>query len=168
MPADVAAELALFLAEGDEPIATGEDGKPRFSHLLSSRRMRELFCSTGRHLSDVKKRRPYTPAFLAPGDMREMSLQNGDRIRISSDFGSVEAFAEMDERLRPGVVSIAHGFGGLPGDDPDTGTCVNLLIDSRENVEPINAMPRMSGIPVNIAKLNAFAGSDTAREAVPA
>ena len=168
MPADVAAELALFLAEGDEPIATGEDGKPRFSHLLSSRRMRELFCSTGRHLSDVKKRRPYNPAFLAPGDMREMSLQNGDRIRISSDFGSVEAFAEMDERLRPGVVSIAHGFGGLPGDDPDTGTCVNLLIDSRENVEPINAMPRMSGIPVNIAKLNAFAGSDTAREEVPA
>ena len=162
MPADVAAELAEFIASGAAHLSLGEDGKPRFSHLLSSRRMREVFCSSGRHLTEVRKRRPYNPAFLSPGDMRELNLQNGDRISISSEFGSVEAFAEADEGLRPGVVSLAHGFGGLPGNDVENGTCVNLLIDTREHVEPINAMPRMSGIPVNIAKLNAFAGSATA------
>ncbi len=159
MPADVAAELAEFLASGADHLAPGADGDPRFSHLLSSRRMREVFCSSGRHLSEVRKRRPYNPAYLSAGDMRELNLQNGDCIRISSEFGSIDAFAEKDEALRPGVVSMAHGFGGLPGDDPDRGSCVNLLIDTRRHVEPINAMPRMSGIPVNIAKLNAFAAS---------
>jgi anaerobic selenocysteine-containing dehydrogenase len=91
--------------------------------------------------------------------MRDLNLQNGDRVRISSEFGSIDAFAETDDGLRRGVVSLAHGFGGLPEDDPDNGACVNLLIDTRKHVEPINAMPRMSGIPVNIAKLNAFARS---------
>jgi anaerobic selenocysteine-containing dehydrogenase len=156
MPDDVAAEVAEFLASTPEHLTPGADGKPRFSHLLSSRRMRELFCSSGRHLTETRKRRPYNPAFLSPSDMGEMNLQNRDRIRISSEFGTIEAFAETDEALRPGVVSLAHGFGGLPGDDPDNGACVNLLIDTRSQVEPINAMPRMSGIPVNIAKLNAF------------
>ena len=160
MPADVAAELADFLASGADHMAAGADGSPHFSHLLSSRRLREVFCSSGRHLSAVRKRRPYNPAFLSAEDMHAMNLQNGDRVRISSEFGSIDAFAETDVGLRRGVVSLAHGFGGLPQDDPDNGACVNLLIDTRNHVEPINAMPRMSGIPVNIAKLNAFAGSE--------
>lgn len=156
MPADVAQELTEFLKIGADHLAVQEDGRPRFSHLLSSRRMREVFCSSGRHLSEVQKRRPYNPAFLAPGDMRELNLQDGDRIRLTSEFGSVEAIAEMDAALWPGVVSLAHGFGGLPDDEPDDAACVNLLIDTREHVEAINAMPRMSAIPVNITRLNSF------------
>ena len=159
MPSDVAAELADFLATDANHLAESPKGSPRFSHLLSSRRLREVFCSSGRHLSEVRKRRPYNPAFLSPGDMRAMNLEKGDRVRISSEFGSIDAFVEADEGLRHGVVSLAHGFGGLPVDDPDNGACVNLLIDTRNHVEAINAMPRMSGIPVNIAKLNAFAAS---------
>lgn len=161
MPADVRAELEQFLADDAQNGGRADDDS-RFPYVLSSRRMREVFCSTGRHLSEVRKRRPYNPAFLSPVDMRALNLQDGDRINISSEFASVEAFAETDEALRPGVVSLAHGFGGLPGEDVENGTCVNLLIDTREHVEPINAMPRMSGIPVNIAKLNAYAGSTRA------
>jgi anaerobic selenocysteine-containing dehydrogenase len=153
MPADVAAEIAEYLrTEPDRSRANA--GRPAYSHLLSSRRMRELFCSTGRQFPEVRKRRPHNPAFLAPRDMAEMNLKDGDRIWITSDFGAVEAVAEADAAVRPGVVSLAHGFGGLPDEDSDGAACVNLLIDSRNNVEPINAMPRMSGIPVNIAAAN--------------
>ena len=159
MPADVAEELADFLATGNDHLAPDESGKPKFSHLLSSRRMREVFCSSGRHLSAVKKRRPYNPAFMAPADMHELNLQDGDHIRITSEFGSITAIAETDEAMRAGVLSLAHGFDSQGDDNPETGSCVNLLIDSREHVEPINAMPRMSAIPVNIVRLNAFAES---------
>jgi hypothetical protein len=154
MPADVAAEIAEFLRTEPDRSRVKQPGRPSYTHLLSSRRMRELFCSTGRHFSEVKKRRPYNPAFLAPEDMAEMQLKDGDRIWVSSEFASVEAIAQTDESLRPGVVSMAHGFGGLPEDDFDGQACVNALIDSRNHVEPINAMPRMSGIPVNISLAN--------------
>jgi len=154
MPADVAAEIAEFLRSEPDRSRVCKPGRPSYSHLLSSRRMRELFCSTGRHFSEVKKRRPYNPAFLSPEDMAEMKLKDGDRIWVSSEFASVEAIAQTDESLRPGVVSMAHGFGGLPEDEFDGAACVNALIDSRNHVEPINAMPRMSGIPVNISIAN--------------
>jgi anaerobic selenocysteine-containing dehydrogenase len=154
MPADVAQELAEFLQTRAELMRPQETEHRRYSHLVSSRRMRELFCSTGRHLSTVKKRRPYNPAFLASKDMQALNLKDGDWIRISSEFGSVVAIAETDDALRPGVLSLAHGFGGLPDDKPDGAACVNLLIDTREQVEPINAMPRMSAIPVNITPMD--------------
>jgi anaerobic selenocysteine-containing dehydrogenase len=154
MPADVAQEIAEFLRTEPDRSRAKKPGRPSYSHLLSSRRMRELFCSTGRHFSEVRKRRPYNPAFIAPEDMEEMKLKDGDRIWVSSEFASVEAIAQTDATLRPGVVSMAHGFGGLPEDEFDGAACVNALIDSRRHVEPINAMPRMSGIPVNITAAN--------------
>ena len=65
MPADVAAEIAEFFDSEVLPSSARDEGsRPFFSHLLSSRRMRELFCSTGRHFPDVKKRRPYNPVQL--------------------------------------------------------------------------------------------------------
>jgi hypothetical protein len=47
----------------------------------------------------------------------------------------------------------------LPDDEFDGQACVNMLIDTRHNVEAINAMPRMSGIPVNITLANRRAGA---------
>lgn len=49
-----------------------------------------------------------------------------------------------------------HGWGGLPSERLDyltKGSSVNMLISSRHHVEEINAMPRMSGIPVNVTLL---------------
>ncbi len=146
MPPDVAEEIAQFLRDGAGAEAARD---PAYPFILSSRRMRELFCSTGREFSDVQKRLPYNPAYLAAEEMLKLGLQNGDRIRVTSDFGSILAYAETDPALRPGVVSLSHGWGGLPEDETD-GACVNALIDSRNNIETINAMPRMSAIPVSI------------------
>src|SRR5262249_35811852 len=117
MPPDVAEELKAFLRSDPDHMRSARGEQAAFSHVLSSRRMRELFCSTGRHLPAVKKRRPYNPAFLAPEDMAKMNLKDGDRIWISSDYASIEAIAEADNTVRPGVVSLAHGFGGLPDDE---------------------------------------------------
>ncbi|MNF07928.1 hypothetical protein D3C80_2082150 [compost metagenome] len=48
---------------------------------------------------------------------------------------------------------MAHAWGGLPGENVDLsthGASTNMLISTDRDVEPINAMPRMSAIPVNI------------------
>src|SRR3546814_17042840 len=84
--------------------------------------------------------------------MAERGLVNGDWIEIASDNGTIDAMVEADETIRPGVVSMSHGFGGLPedGDYLTKGASANLLISTERDRQAINGMPRLSGIPVNI------------------
>jgi hypothetical protein len=59
----------------------------------------------------------------------------------------------IDPDVRCGVISISHGFGGLPDevDYESQGVNTNLLISTDRDLAAINAMPRMSGIPVSIS-----------------
>ena len=93
---------------------------------------------------------------MNPEDMRAENLREGDRVAVESPWGRLETVARVDENLRRGVISITHGFGGLPGRvDPDRdGVSVNLLTSSVSQRQAINAMPRMSALPVNICKLD--------------
>ena len=65
-------------------------------------------------------------------------------------------------RSRPGVISVAHGYGVLPGEPEDPfgrGASTNRLIGAKGPRESINAMPRMSAIPVNVMPLGLTAPS---------
>src|SRR3546814_4642651 len=52
---------------------------------------------------------------------------------------------------------MSHGFGGLPedGDYRVNGSVTNQLISLDRDCQTINAMPRMSGIPVNFRPIEA-------------
>jgi anaerobic selenocysteine-containing dehydrogenase len=126
-----------------------------FTHLLSTRRMRNFYNSIGLHWEGSRKRNPYNPAYLNPADMTALGLSTGDRVAISSDHASIEAIVEADPMVRPGVISMAVAWGGLPGEDLDParhGSSTNMLISTDRDADPLNAMPRMSAIPVNIAR----------------
>jgi anaerobic selenocysteine-containing dehydrogenase len=157
MPADVEAELTRYLADGSTPGRHHRDGRD-YTHLLATRRMRDLFNSNGRHLRTIRERTPYNPAYLHPDDLAALGLVVGDRIELVSAAGRAIAIVGEDSHVKPGVVSMAHGWGGLSDimDDPGTtGTAVNALIDTDRHVEAINAMPHMSAVPVNIIRLGA-------------
>jgi anaerobic selenocysteine-containing dehydrogenase len=115
--------------------------------------MRDLFNSNGYYLPATRQRNPTNAAGLHPTDMAELSLHDGDEIEIRSDNGVVHAVACADTSLRRGVVTLSHGWGGLPGRNTDPraiGSCVNPLISDNRDVEAVNAMPRMSAVPVSI------------------
>lgn len=155
MPADVADELRRFLAEGGAPGRWRRDGR-NFTHLLSTRRMRDLFNSNGRFVSTVRKRTPFNPAFLHPDEFAPLGLAPGDKVEIESTHGRVAAIVEEDANLRRGVIALAHGWGDPPGSNADveeSGTPVNRLIDTERHFEAVNSMPHMSAIPVNIVLL---------------
>lgn len=155
MPADVAEELRRFLADGGAPGEWTRDGRS-FTHLLSSRRMRDLFNSNGRFVNSVRKRTPYNPAFMHPDELAALGVAPGAKVEIESAHGRVTAIVDADPELRPGVVSLAHGWGDPPGSNADvaeSGTPVNRLIDTDRNYEAVNSMPHMSAIPVNISPL---------------
>lgn len=95
---------------------------------------------------------PYNPTYMNPDEMAGLELEPGDAIEVASAHGAIQAVVQADPRLRRGVVSMSHAWGGLPdGDGP--GANVNLLISCQTDVQRINAMPRMSGVPVTITKL---------------
>ncbi len=154
MPDDVFAEVAQVAS--DLQAAPGKsDTKDTFTHLLSTRRMRNSYNSIGMHLSGVRARNPYNPAYLNPDDMTGLGLIDGDTVLITSDHDSIEAIAESDPTVRSGVISMAVAWGGLPDENKDPakhGASTNMLISTDRDVEEINAMPRMSGIPVHLQK----------------
>ncbi len=152
MPSDVSEEcenLANNVQRVDSPTTISGE---RCSHRLTCRRSKDTFNSIGTNLEDTLERTPYNPAFLNPEEMQEMGLSLGDEVTIASAYGCVNAIVKPDPDLRRGVVSISHGWGGLPDSPEEGGTSVNLLTNCHEKYEPINAMPHMTGLPVTVNK----------------
>jgi anaerobic selenocysteine-containing dehydrogenase len=88
---------------------------------------------------------------MHPEEFAALGLAPGDPVEIASEHGRIQAVAQPDKSLRAGVVSMAHCWGGLP-DEPGPGANTNLLIACDSNVEAVNAMPRMSAVPVSVRK----------------
>src|SRR5262249_59007745 len=101
-----------------------------------------------------RRRHPATAACMNPDDRRALGLNDGDGAEIATDTAAIEVTVEADETVRAGVVSISHGWGGLPdeADDAHPGVNTNLLVRCDRDVEIINAMPAMTAIPVKVRK----------------
>ena len=157
---------ALFLddlaAVAAEPIVPGGGYGPSesYTHRLTSRRLRQVFNSTGVHLDALNGRGPGNPAFMNPADMIGAGLTDGDLVEIESEHGMIVGLARRDVGLAPGVISMAHSWGGLPADDDigvnaESGACTNRLVSSDVDFEPLIGQCRQSAIPVNVRRVEA-------------
>jgi anaerobic selenocysteine-containing dehydrogenase len=147
MPDDVADEIATLIREMASPADS------RFAFRLSNRRARHRMNSMGGTLPDLLRLMPRNLGHMHPVDMAALDIGPGDWIEIASAHGAIRVMADADDTMRRGVVSVSHGFGGLPGDDARLGASPNLLISTDSDLQSINAMPRMTAIPVNIIRL---------------
>jgi len=59
----------------------------------------------------LMKGRDRCTALLHPRDADARGLRDGQRVRVSSRMGAIELPLEVSDDMRPGVVSIPHGFG---------------------------------------------------------
>jgi anaerobic selenocysteine-containing dehydrogenase len=149
-PADIVRELEEVLAQ-DAPRRVSPEP---FPFRLTVRRMRDVQNTMYHHLPAIRRRVPYNPAWLHPEDLQSLGLEDGALATIISEHGQIPAVVRSDPTLRQGVVSITHGWGGLPAERTDyrqVGSNPNLLINFRQR-DPINAMPVMSAIPVRIER----------------
>jgi anaerobic selenocysteine-containing dehydrogenase len=142
-PDDVLAEIAEVLAEPRRDT--------RYPLHLISRRTKESFNTTGANIPLSQE--PYNPCMLHPSDLEALGITPGDLVEIESAYGTVTAVAAADETLRPGVVSLAHCYGDLPGGDDDprrAGASVSRLLSVDHELQPLSLMPRMSAVPVSV------------------
>jgi anaerobic selenocysteine-containing dehydrogenase len=154
----VAAEplLSHLGFEADEP----------FPFRLVSRRMRDVYNSCGQEVEVLLASYRYNPAFMNPQDMEELGISDGDVVTISNEYATIRGIARAEEALRPGVVSMAHGWGGAPGDNEDPavdGACTSRLVDATRWFDPRSGIPVMSALPVRVTKEGA-GGTGGARE----
>jgi len=148
--ADMLEELAT-LREDDFEAA--ED--PARPFRLISRRLPNVYNSSGRDIDALAKGRPFNPAFLHPADLAFLEIEAGDLVEISSDHGQILGIAAAAPELRRGVLSMAHCFGDLPEHDADVrriGSNTGRLIDNERDFDPHTGIPRMSAIPVAIKR----------------
>jgi len=144
-PPDVAAELAA-LAQA-EP-------ETEFPFRLTCRRILHAVNSAYRDSREARRRYPVNYAYMNPDDMAEAGIAEDRLVEISSRFGTLQTLARAEARLRRGVVSMTHMFGPLVASGDvvfDGGANVGQLTSLSEDLQPINFMPRFSGVPVSVA-----------------
>ena len=136
---------------GASPDATAAD----FPFRLISRRMPNVYNSSGRDIARLQKDRPYNPAYMHPADLEALGIDPGETIEIASDRATIVAVAARAPELRPGLVSMAHCFGDAPDQEADPrrhGSSTGRLIDNTRHFDPYTGIPRMSAIPVAVRR----------------
>jgi anaerobic selenocysteine-containing dehydrogenase len=113
----------------------------------------EALNSAYRDSARTQKKYPVNWAYMHPEDLQADGLHEDELIEIESEAGRILGLAKADPRLRRGVLSMTHLYGSLdPSRDPlrQRGSHTGRLTSLGRYLEPINFMPRFSGIPVNI------------------
>jgi anaerobic selenocysteine-containing dehydrogenase len=132
--------------------SNGSSSTDQFDLRLLCRRMHRVMNSSY-HISALDRGRPYNPAFMHPDDLEQRGLNDGDLAEISSARASILAIVTGDPNLRPGVVSMTHGFGDVPELDHEVrqiGSPVNRLLSVDETFERYSGQPLMSNVPVSV------------------
>ena len=101
------------------------------------------------------KGRPRCTLQVHPDDAVEWGLVDGGAVTVTSRVGSVTAPVEVTDAIRPGVVSLPHGWGhGVPGTTmrvaaEHAGVNSNVLSDDRA-LDPLSGTAVLNGIPVQL------------------
>ncbi|MEU9643096.1 molybdopterin oxidoreductase family protein [Streptomyces sp. NPDC048188] len=95
---------------------------------------------------------------LHPEDAARLGVGEGQPVRVKGAGGEVTAPAEITDTVRPGVVSLPHGWGhDRPGvrqahAATDPGVNVNQLLDG-SLLDPLSGNAVLNGVPVTLTPL---------------
>ena len=147
-PEPLVADLVRLVSAADE-LAT------RGMVLVGRRHLR----SNNSWMHNVKvlvKGAPRCTLQVHPDDAASLGLVDGAAATITSRVGSVNAPVEVTESIRPGVVSLPHGWGhDVPGTQmrvaaEHAGVNSNVLSDDKA-LDPLSGTSVLNGIPVEVS-----------------
>ncbi|MEX3941844.1 molybdopterin-dependent oxidoreductase [Paraburkholderia sp. BR10937] len=104
-------------------------------------------------------RQSINPLNICAEDAAARGLHDGDAVRVFNEHGSLETRVLIDNGLRPGAVAMTHGHGnthayGLSVASRKAGAnCNALMPTSAHTIEPLSYMSWLSGVPVQIERI---------------
>ena len=153
-PPDRIAELAEVRIERTSAEQVAGFDPELHTFRLISRRLRHVLNSTGQNIDGLRKKGGTNFAYMHPDDLVALGLRDGDLVDIASPRASIRGVVAPAEDLRPGIVSMAHAWGGTPADDGsvrEIGSPTGRLSDLR-SFDPVTGIPCMSAIPVSVKR----------------
>jgi anaerobic selenocysteine-containing dehydrogenase len=150
----IALAPALVLGDVDR-LRDGLDGRRDHRFVLVGRRHLRSNNSWMHNVRVLVKGKPRCTLQLHPDDADELGLVSGDPARVRSRVGEVVLPVEVTDGIRPGVVSIPHGWGhDRPGTQlgvarEHAGVNSNVLADE-ELFDVISGNAVLNGIPVDV------------------
>lgn len=147
-PEAITSDVPRLVAALDE---AGGDGL-----VLVGRRHLRTNNSWSHNVAGLAKGQQLCTLQVHPDDAREHGLSDGGLARVRSKAGEVTVPVEVTDELRPGVVSLPHGFGHdadgvqLRVARRQPGVNSNVLTDRRD-VDEISGNAVLNGIPVELA-----------------
>ena len=145
-----------LLADGRRLVdALGEPAPSDEQMLLIGRRDLRSNNSWMHNLPVLVRGKARCTAHVHPEDAARLGLVDGAPARVTSRTGTIEVPVELTEDIRPGVVSIPHGWGhGVGGARlgvaaEHAGVNSNVLADE-ELLEPVTGTAVLNGIPVTV------------------
>jgi anaerobic selenocysteine-containing dehydrogenase len=108
------------------------------------------------NLGVLVKGKPQFTLHVHPDDAARLGLIDGGEAAVASRVGRVCAPVEVTDAIRPGVVSLPHGWGhDLEGVEmrvarAHAGANVNELAD-HEAFDPLSGNAVLNGIPVTVS-----------------
>jgi anaerobic selenocysteine-containing dehydrogenase len=146
-----------------EPLVADLD---RLAACIDELASRELVLVGRRHLRSnnswmhnvevLVKGKPRCTLHVHPDDAAALGLRDGGSATVTSRVGAVVAPVEVTDAIRPGVVSLPHGWGhDVPGTRlhvaaERAGVNSNVLTD-HEAMDPLSGTSVLNGIPVAVA-----------------
>jgi len=140
------------LRAGLDEHGTGDADRP---FLLVGRRHLRSNNSWMHNVNVLVKGKPRCTMHVHPDDAAALGLADGDPAVVRSRVGQITVPVEVTDGIRPGVVSIPHGWGhDLEGirlgvAQEHAGVNSNVLSDP-ELFDPISGNAVLNGIPVQV------------------
>ncbi len=129
------------------PISFSQNSPPQALIGISGERENRFTHTQFHHVSGLLKSGEIPVVEIHPEDAESLGVTQGDRVRIKTAKGEIAMQASMSERIRPGSVLIAWGWGEV---HPDYN--LNLLTDD-EHRDHVTSTPSNRSFMCTLEKL---------------
>jgi anaerobic selenocysteine-containing dehydrogenase len=146
---EAAGELDQIASEREAALSNG------FDLTLIGRRQLRSNNSWMHNSARLMKGDDRCTAILHPDDAAARGLAEGASARVTSSVGSIELPVEISDEMRPGVISIPHGFGhhragvGWTRAASKPGVSVNDITDPKL-VDRVSGNAALNSVPVRV------------------